>query len=470
MSKRIPYVDIRGYHEGVTGSCIRNTVHFAYGGTYRFLVDYGMYQGEGHNRGLDYNDSVNPEKISAVLLTHPHLDHDGALPIFVKKGYNKKIYMSDAAACVIDIGFRDSYNIMKKDAKLLKKPPLYSETDIERTLSLIEPVRFEQPVRIHDFITVTFFNNGHLIGASVILVQIHEPGQEPINLLYTGDYKHDNVFLDIKPLPFWVYALPNLTIICESTYGTTNSWDIKHTWEEDIIDACSQNRTIVNTAFAQGRFQELMYFIRKLQDEGEIPKDYPVRVDGKTGIDYTFRYISHSNIIKFKEGMDNFFPYNLQFVDEKSRPSVMNYTGGQIIITTSGMGSNGPAREYIPHYLSKSNALIYFPGYTSEETIGRRIIEAEYGQTVVIKNQEIMKRAQVLQTLQFLAHDPADWLIAFLNMFAPRSILFNHGAPEIKDSIESRAKRETGVTKTGILGMGYVYRITSYGIDKAIQK
>lgn len=258
MSKRIPYVDIRGYHEGVTGSCIRNTVHFAYGGTYRFLVDYGMYQGEGHNRGLDYNDSVNPEKISAVLLTHPHLDHDGALPIFVKKGYNKKIYMSDAAACVIDIGFRDSYNIMKKDAKLLKKPPLYSETDIERTLSLIEPVRFEQPVRIHDFITVTFFNNGHLIGASVILVQIHEPGQEPINLLYTGDYKHDNVFLDIKPLPFWVYALPNLTIICESTYGTTNSWDIKHTWEEDIIDACSQNRTIVNTAFAQGRFQELM--------------------------------------------------------------------------------------------------------------------------------------------------------------------------------------------------------------------
>ena len=47
MSKRIPYVDIRGYHEGVTGSCIRNTVHFAYGGTYRFLVDYGMYQGEG---------------------------------------------------------------------------------------------------------------------------------------------------------------------------------------------------------------------------------------------------------------------------------------------------------------------------------------------------------------------------------------------------------------------------------------
>ena len=470
MSKRKLYVDIRGYHAGVTGSCIRNTVHFANAEPYRFLVDYGMYQGEGHNRGLDYNDSVNPEKISAILLTHPHLDHDGALPIFVKAGYNKKIYMSETASCVIDIGFRDSYNVMKKDAKILKKPPLYSEANISRTLSLIEPVRFEQPVRIHDYITATFFNNGHLIGASVILVQINEPGQEQINLLYTGDYKHDNVFLNIKPLPLWVYALPNLTIICESTYGTTNSWDVKHSWEEDIIKACSQNRTVVNTAFAQGRFQELMYYIRKLQDEGEIPKDYPVRVDGKTGIDYTFRYISHSNIIKFKENMDNFFPYSLQFVDDISRPSVMGYKGGQIIITTSGMGSNGPARDYIPYYLSKPNALIYFPGYTSEGTVGRRILEADYGQTVTIKSKDVVKRAQVLQTLQFSSHDPADLLIEFLNMFLPRSILFNHGEPTVKDSFESRAKRETGVNKTGILGMGYVYRITSYGIEKAIKK
>lgn len=470
MSKGKPYVDIRGYNEGVTGSTIRNTVHFADGTIYRYLVDYGMYQGEGHNRGIDYNDSVNPSKINAVLLTHPHLDHDGALPIFVKKGYKGKIYMSDAAACVIDIGFRDSYNIMKKDTKMLKSPPLFSESDIEKTLRQIQDVKFEQPVRIHDYITVTFFNNGHLIGASVILVQINEPGHTPFNLLYTGDYKHDNIFLDIKPLPFWVYALPNLTIICESTYGTTNSWNIKHSWENDIIEACSQNRVIVNTAFAQGRFQELMYFIRKLQDEGEIPKDYPVRVDGKTGIDYTFRYLSHSNIINFKEGMTNFFPYNLQFVDDKSRPAIMRYNGGQVFICTSGMGSNGPAREYLPYFLKNPNALIYFPGYTSEGTIGRRIYEAEYGEEVLIKGHPVIKQALVLQTLQFSSHDPADYLIEFLNMFSPVSILFIHGAPEIKEAFEVRTKRETGVKKTGILGMGYVYRINSYGIDKKVKK
>lgn len=89
MSKRIPYTEIRAYNKGVTGSCIRNTVHFSDGSIYRYLVDHGMYQGEGHS-GIEYNDSVSPEKINAILLTHTHLDHDGALPIFVRHGYDKK--------------------------------------------------------------------------------------------------------------------------------------------------------------------------------------------------------------------------------------------------------------------------------------------------------------------------------------------------------------------------------------------
>lgn len=470
MIKGKPYIDIRGYNEGVTGSTTRNTVHFTDGTTYRYLVDHGMYQGEGHNRGIEYNDSVNPKKINSILLTHPHLDHDGALPIFVKNGYKGKIYMTDAAACLIDIGFNDSYSIMKKDTKLLKKPPLYCENDIEQTLRQIEAIKFEQPIKIHNYITVTFFNNGHLIGSSIILVQIDEPGCEPVNLLYTGDYKPTNVFLDIKPLPYWVYALQNLTIISEATYGTTNSWDITRDWEDNIIEACSQNRTIVQFAFAQGRYQEMLYRIAKLKDDGKIPKDYPIKADGKTGIDYTFRQISNSNIIRFKEGMTHFFPTNLQFVDDKTRPAVMNYNGGQIIITTSGMGTNGPAREYVPHFLKKPKALMYFPGYLSEGTIGRRMYEAEYGETIMIHGEPVVKNAEVLQTLQFSSHATADELEEFYSMFSPRSILFTHGTLDRKEALEIRTKRELGIKKTGILGMGYVFRVNSYGIDKKIKK
>ena len=464
-----PYADIRGYHKGVTGSCIRNTVHFSDGKKFRFLVDYGMYQGEGHH-GIEYNDSVSPEKIDTILLTHTHLDHDGALPIFVRKGYNKDIYMSNASAAVIDIGLMDSYNIMKRDAKLKRQPILFSESDIEQTIKQIKAVKYEQTVKIHSNISVTFFNNGHLIGASAILVQIDEPGGI-INLLYTGDYKPNNIFLDIKPFPSWVYALPNLTIISEATYGSTNSWEVAHTWEDDIIEACSRNQLIFNCAFGQGRAQELMYRIRMLQDAGNIPKDYPVLIDGTTTVSYTFRYLDRSNIIQMKEEAKNFLPYNIQFVDNKSRPALLEKKNRAIFISTSGMGSHGPAATYIPHFLSNQNALMYIPGYASEGTLARKIVEANYGEEILFKDgHSVIKKAEVKQTGEFSSHATADQIIEFFQHFAPLSILLNHGEPKNKEILEARVQKELGIKKTGILGMGYVYRVNSYGIDKAVEK
>ena len=469
MSKGKPYIDIRGYHKGVTGSCIRNTVHFSDGKKFRFLVDYGMYQGEGHH-GIEYNDSVSPEKIDTILLTHTHLDHDGALPIFVRKGYNKDIYMSDASAAVIDIGLMDSYNIMKRDAKLKRQPILFSESDIEQTIKLIKAVKYEQTVKIHSNISVTFLNNGHLIGASAILVQIDEPGGI-INLLYTGDYKPNNIFLDIKPFPSWVYALPNLTIISEATYGSTNSWEVAHTWEDDIIEACSRNQLIFNCAFGQGRAQELMYRIRMLQDAGNIPKDYPVLIDGTTTVSYTFRYLDRSNIIQMKEEAKNFLPYNIQFVDNKSRPALLEKKNRAIFISTSGMGSHGPAATYIPHFLSNQNALMYIPGYASEGTLARKIVEANYGEEILFKDgHSVIKKAEVKQTGEFSSHATADQIIEFFQHFAPLSILLNHGEPKNKEILEVRVEKELGIKKIGILGMGYVYRVNSYGIDKAVEK
>ena len=343
-------------------------------------------------------------------------------------------------------------------------------SDIDVTKNHIVAVKYNNYIKIHNNITVTFFKNGHLIGASIILVQIKDNLGESINLLFTGDYKPTNTFFQVRQLPFWVYALPNLTIITESTYGTSNSSETESVWENDIIEACAQNKVIVNTAFGQGRFQELMYHIKKLQDEGKIPQDYPIRLDGTTGIDYTFRYLTNANLIGIPEEKRNIFPYNLQFVDNNSRNSVMERDSRQIIISTSGMGSHGPAAIYIPHYLSNPNAMIYFTGYTSPCTTGRHVFEAEYGEDITFKcGQTVKKNATVLQTTEFSSHAKADELIDFINQFSPRSVLINHGEPSVKVEFEKMLKKDTGIKKTGILGMGYVYRITSYGIDKAVE-
>lgn len=469
MSKGKPYVDIRGYHEGVTGSTIRNTVHFSDGTVFRFLVDYGVYQGEGH-KGIEYNGSVNPKKIDAVLLTHTHLDHDGALPILVKKGYNKSIYMSEASNCVLDIGLDDSYQIMVRDAKLKNRRILYSSSNIDMVMKQSVAVKYQEPIKIHPSITVTFFNNGHLIGASLILVQIEDYNSGNINLLYTGDYKPTSTFQDLQPLPSWVYLLENLTIVTESTYGTTHSSSKEEHWDEDMIKACAENKKVIISAFGQERAPLMLYRIKKLQDEGKISKKYPVFLDGTTANRYTFRYVTFASKLCIKEELQSFFPYNLQFIHNKTRQSVLNHKGGMIVISTSGMASHGPSATYVPHFLSNDNALIYVTGYAAEGTLSRRIIETPYGECVYFKGKEVVKKAKVLNTSEFSSHATYDELIELFNKFSPRSILITHGAPEVREAFKETVKEETGVKRVHTLNPEMVYRVTQYGVEKEVRK
>lgn len=468
------YVDIRGYHGRVTGSCIRNTVHFSTGDKFRFLVDYGVYQGERETTDeiLTYNDSVNPEKIDAVLLTHTHLDHDGALPMFVRHGYAKKVYMSLPTSIVLPVSLEDSFNVMKNICKSKRQPALFQEEDILQTLKQVSASKFEETVSIHPNINVTFFNNGHLVGSSIILVQISDPSGEQINLLFTGDYKKDNVFLDLKPLPDWVYKLENLTIITESTYGDTDSKDIEAVWAANMEEACRNNSIIVIPAFAQGRMQEMMYNVRTLQKKGVIPDDYIIEIAGKTGIKYTSMYVSNFRNLGIKEEMASFFPNNLHIVDSKSPISVRyDSKKPRIIITTSGMGNFGPANSYIPEVLPNPNAVIHFTGYMAEGTLGRKLQETEIGQSVSIKGgMEIPRRAKVFATSEFSSHAKADELIALINQFKPRAVLINHGEHDVKAKFAKRVAENTSTRKVGILGEGFVYRIDPYGIVKPVEK
>lgn len=472
--RTIWYIDVRCYHHGVTGSCIRITIHYSDGTKFRILVDFGIYQGETEviNKILTYNDSVNPDKIDAVLLTHTHLDHDGALPLFVKNGYTKKIYMCVPTSIVLPISLEDSYNVMRHVCKTRKCPMLFNEKDIYQVLNQAVACEFEKSFNINPNIKVTFFNNGHLVGSSIILVQVSDPCGEHINLLFTGDYKNDNTFLDLKPLPDWVYNLDNLTIVTESTYGDTNSADIEHVWAKNIEEACKNNNVIVIPAFAQGRMQELMYNVKLLQEKGTIPNNYIIELAGKTGIKYTFAYASNYKTLGFKENMHNFFPRNLHIVDSKT-PMSISYDNKKprIIITTSGMGNFGPANSYIPEMLPNPNAVIHFTGYMAEGTLGRKLQETELGQSVLIKgSMNIPRRAKVFSTSEFSSHAKADELIEFINRFTPRAVLVNHGEPDVKAKFAKRIAENTKTRKVGILGNGFVYRINPYGIVKAVEK
>lgn len=467
------YVEIKGYHEGVTGSCIKNTIVWPNGEKFCFLVDYGMYQ-EKEYEELSYNDEVDPSEVDALLLTHNHLDHNGAIPILVKKGYSSKIYTSLATSHLIRTSFTDSLNIFsERFSKKNKKLMPYNEYDMEKTLSLIVPVKYEQPVYLdtEKNVKVTFFNNAHLVGAALILVQIKSPSLgETINLLFTGDFNIRNNFMDLKDLPQWLYKLNNLTIITEATYGTTNSSDIVEEWEDHITWACRNNLDIYLPAIAQGRYQELLYRIKLLQETEKIPRYYAIKADGKTGLSYTFSYLN-DECLGIKDEMKNFLPQNLQFVTHPdTRHSIPLLSQKKIVVFTSGMGGFGPSRFYIPEMISNKNAMLHFNSYLAEGSLGRELMDTLNEEAIEIMGITLLKKAKIMNTSEFSGHAKADELIGFIKKFKPRAVLVNHGEKQTKPEFCKRVSVEANIRKVGNLGNGFTYRIDPFGILTAIQK
>lgn len=468
-----PYADVIAFNKEVTGSSNLVTITFPNGTKNKVLVDSGLFQETEYSK-LNKDLPFDVSSIDYVLITHNHVDHTGKLPFLVKNGYRGDIHMSESTAKLLPYALEDSYNVLKNNAEILNEAPLYSAADVDETLKHVKGHPFEKSFWLDEDknIKVTFFMNGHLPGAVVILMQIkyHDytnKHYDDINLIFTGDYNNKNMFFDVKPIPKWVHQLP-VTIIQESTYGDMNSTDVEYVFEKNILDAVASKKKILIPVFSLGRSQEVMLLLKKWQDEGKLDKSIPIYLDGKLAIKYTELYL--------RDGLDNreeckkFLPENFSYISSKAqRNSIIESNECSILLSTSGMGSNGPCRTLIPQYLKNPNAVIHFTGYCAEGTMGRRLHDCQNGEIIDCCGLRVKKLATVLFTAEISAHAKADELIGFLTPFEYiKLVLVNHGTNRKKDIYSNRVVDETNVKDVGILGRDYFYRIDAYGLRKTL--
>lgn len=479
-----PYVDVMALHQEVTGSCILCIIKLPDETCKKVLIDCGLFQETNYseqNRSFPFN----AENINHVVITHNHVDHVGRLPLLVKEGYRGSIHMSYTTKKLIDKALYDSCKVIKNKAKMANEPPIYDDGDVDETLKLIKGHNYDESIWLDDNIKITLFMNGHLAGAVCILMQIrykdssNNPTSEDINILFTGDYNNKNLFFDVPPIPKWVHQLP-VTIIQEATYGTMNSSEIKNVFEENVLGAISKGKEVIIPVFSLGRSQEIMYILKQYQESGKLSTDIPIYFDGKLGMRYTDLYLKDG--LDNREEAKNFLPENFHYVPAIQpdntedvvtttdiRKSLTEDGKCKIILTTSGMGSYGPAQFYLPIYIRRENALIHFTGYVAEETLGRRLFETLHGENVSISGLILKKLADVQFTTEFSAHAKADELINFLKPFEDlKLVLINHGESTVKEAYANRVVEEVDPKAVGILGRDYFFRINSLGLVKSI--
>ena len=456
-SKERFYVDIQSLSNGVTGSCHLCVVKFPDGKVTRFIVDCGLFQGQ--NEEQDYNKSFpfKEDSIEFALITHNHVDHIGRLPLLVKNGFQGNIYTTVDTSVLLPLALMDSCKVLKEVSKKNGTAPLYQDTHVQQTLAKVIGIPYNTSVSITENVQATFFRNGHLLGAALILIDISFPEFDSIHLLFTGDYNNKNYFFDVTPLPEEVFDLP-ITIIQESTYGTMDSTEIHPCFEENLLVNINKGGTAVIPVFSLGRSQEILYILKKMQDRQKLDVNVPIYFDGKLARRYTYLYLNRQ--LEIKEDMLDFLPKNMEFVDGDMRATILKDIHSKIIVTTSGMGSYGPAQIYIPTFIKHPNCLIHFTGYTAEGTLGTTPV----GKGLMVENQ-----AKVCYTTEFSAHAKADEMIHFLQQFHHiNMIIVNHGEPSTKDAFAKRLLKVVASKEIGIATREYFFRISPYHLLKTL--
>lgn len=177
-----------GAAEEVTGSKHLVEINGA-----RILLDCGMFQ--GHRVEADRKNrqtALDPGKVSAIVLSHAHIDHSGLLPLFVKRGYRGVIYATPATRDLCAIMLLDSAHIQERDAEWLSKkemsfvPPLYAPEDVQEVMRRFISVPYGVRVPVGSDVFLTFHDAGHVLGSAMVELEYQEERQRR-RLVFSGD-------------------------------------------------------------------------------------------------------------------------------------------------------------------------------------------------------------------------------------------------------------------------------------------
>jgi len=435
-------ITFHGAARAVTGSR-----HLIEVNGYRILLDCGLFQGrrdEAELRNREY--PFDPAAVDALVLSHAHIDHSGAIPALIKQGFRGTVHATLATADLCSYMLRDSGHIQEKDAEFANKrmarrgnhhaprEPLYTVADAERALTHFSAHAYYRPFQILPGISVTFHDAGHILGSAIVRLDLEEEGRAR-SIVFSGDLGRPRLPIIRDPDRVAVDDV----LIMESTYG-----DREH---ESIEDAAGRLAGIVNLvagrkgkliipAFAVGRTQEIVYELMILLRDGKIPA-VPIFVDSPLAVNATEVFGRHPEC--FDEEIrailrgpgDPFGLSRMHYLVSVEESMALNTAPGPcIIISASGMMEAGRILHHLRNSVADPRNAILIVGFQAENTLGRRLLRGD--KEVNIFGEPHAVEAEVYVMNEYSAHADRDELLAWCrgNHGQPADLFVVHGEEE----------------------------------------
>ncbi|MEM1007612.1 MAG: MBL fold metallo-hydrolase [Myxococcota bacterium] len=418
-------------------------------GKSRFLVDAGIRIGSHSDDPLPDLSRLQEETgpIDAIILTHAHIDHSGALPLVHMAYPQTPIYMTPATYAVLRILLADSQRHMQRHAQQEREIPLYPASALASCFGCIRPTAFEFPLRLaQGEVCLTFHPAGHILGASSVSFQSRQG-----TLLLSGDISI--TAQQTIPGMLTPRIQPDVIMI-ESTYG-----DRLHahrpTQEQNLIrtihQALDNQGKVLIPAFAVGRAQEIIQILRQAREQGVLP-EFPIYVDGMVQAVCSL-YQEFPDILQprlrhlIRHNKDPFFSEALQIRKVRSQQQREQILEGPpcCIIASSGMMTGGPSAFYAAALADNQRNLIAITGYQDEETPGSKLLnlwETPYEQRhLSLQGKRVPVRARV-EKYALSAHADSFEITGLVSQLAPtRGVVLVHGDEEARIALASVVDR-----------------------------
>jgi metallo-beta-lactamase family protein len=412
----------------------------------RVLVDCGLFQGLKELRLRNWEPFPVPARsIEAVVLTHAHLDHVGYLPRLVAQGFRGRVFCTGGTADLTRIVLEDSARIQEEDARQANKHryskhhpalPLYTEADAFRAMSQLQPVGYERPIEIVPGITIQFSPVGHLLGSAFVLARLTGGG----TILFGGDLGRYG--RPVLPDPSEARAAD--TVLVESTYG-----DRDHAIDDNgaalariIHETANRRGKLIIPAFAIGRVEELLYWVRRLEQEHRIPI-LPVYVDSPMAAEALRHYsarVTELDADMRPEGprVSAFASARFETVSSPKQSKELTASSRTaIVISSSGMATGGRVLHHLVAALPDPRHTVLFVGYQAPGTRGRQLVDG--AREVKIHGRHIPVAARVEKVDSMSAHADRREILRWLRTLParPSRLCLVHGEPQPMDAFKA---------------------------------